>query len=147
MSESTQATLEVPAELVELFARKVRYRARSYAEGTASEAKNWAKWADEGRTDKNIREDADRHLDLTVATFAMADQVPDEPEGSVTFTGSAWVLSDVADAVLLELIDQARSVAFTSPVEYGEILELSDRVKSWAVECRRIDRTYSEAVS
>lgn len=151
MSEAanTEATVEVPAELVEQFAAKVRAQAKSYAEGAAKEAALWERWGNDGKTDgmgRADRVDVDRHLALSTAAMDIADQVGMPDGNPAAFTGSAWVLSDAAEALLVELCEEVKDVAFISPVEHKKVQRLTDRINLWAAECERIDSAGGEAV-
>ena len=140
----SEATIEVPADLVESFHRQIRNRVVSYAEGAASEGKSWSRRTGAPSV---MREDLDRHLRLSLAAVALSDQIDSEAKGKASFTGDAWVLSDVADAVLMETIDRARTVAFESPVEYDDVRDLAALVAGWSVTCERLDRASAAMVA
>ena len=105
------ATLEVPTELIEAFKRETRSKAKCYAEGSADEIRIWGKRIEEGREIEDGRVDVDRHLALSTAALELAEQTGEVNGELVRFTGSAWVLSDVADNMLIAMIDEARNVA------------------------------------
>jgi hypothetical protein len=138
MSEVKETALEVPTNLADLFDAEIIRRAGLYADRAKGATEFWDRHPDKP-------DDLDGALSLLAQLRAInADRLED---GGRVYSGSAWVLSDVADGVLEALVEEAGNVTTVSPVDYRKVSDQAELVSSWAKVCERIDLTYREAVA
>ena len=132
----SEATITIPPESVHRFRDALRIEAAKYAKNFAEFVETWSENDNEGS-----REDVGSEIHRATEALRLADSIGDQ-DGPLEVTGDAWVLSDTADKLLVQLLEEAKDAAGEAPCEYGEVAALAGRIESWSKVCEQADATY-----